>query len=96
MGLPHQAQPRQVLVVDDDEATRMALQDALEDQGYATMGATTGEEGLHLLRNSHTPLVVLVDYLMAGDGQQFLRNVAAEESLWQRHAYWRVSEQGKR
>jgi two-component system, NtrC family, response regulator AtoC len=96
MGLPRQAQPIRVLVVDDDEDTRLALQDALQDQGYPTVDAATGEEGLQLLHHSPTPLVVLVDYLMAGDGEQFLRNVAAMDTLWQRHAFILISASSNR
>jgi DNA-binding NarL/FixJ family response regulator len=50
----------QVLVVDDDELFVRSTRALLEEAGYRTLGATTGEEGLRLARE-HAPSVVLLD-----------------------------------
>jgi DNA-binding NarL/FixJ family response regulator len=50
----------QVLVVDDDELFVRSTRALLEEAGYRTLGATTGEEGLRLARE-HGPSVVLLD-----------------------------------
>lgn len=50
----------QVLVVDDDELFVQSTRALLEDAGFPTFGAGTGEEALRLARE-HAPPVVLLD-----------------------------------
>jgi len=54
-----------VLVVDDDEATRDIVARHLRRAGYSTIEARDGEEAL-LLARTERPAVVLVDLLMPG------------------------------
>src|SRR5262249_55915041 len=62
-----------VLVVEDDAATRGALVALLGQQGYATAGARNGAEALAYLRAHAPPRVILLDLMMpVMDGQQFL------------------------
>jgi two-component system, OmpR family, response regulator len=51
--------PRSVLVVDDDGATRSALQALLHDEGYVVMTAASGGEALAILRSIRPDLVLL-------------------------------------
>jgi CheY-like chemotaxis protein len=51
--------PKRVLVVDDDESIREVLAHRLERQGYETICAETGRQGLALARTDHPDLVVL-------------------------------------
>lgn len=41
--------PASALVIDDDDAVRMAMADALEASGIAVLSAGDGEEALRLL-----------------------------------------------
>jgi PAS domain S-box-containing protein len=63
---------RHVLVVDDDESTRLWLQAALEMADADVVLASSGPEALALLEDRHTDLL-LVDLAMPGmDGYAFL------------------------
>ena len=54
-----------VLVVDDDDGIREALQDLLDDAGFATVGARHGLEALQVLAaSSTTPTFILLDLMM--------------------------------
>ena len=43
--------PRRILVVDDEQDIRQSLSGVLEDEGYKTQSAESGEACLELLRN---------------------------------------------
>jgi len=65
----------QVLIVDDEESILSSLEGILEDEGYTTLMATSGEIALDLVR-SEMPDVVLVDVWMPGiDGIKTLQAV---------------------
>lgn len=54
---------RKVLVVDDDPDVRMFSVTVLEENGYAPLEATNGEEGMILVRQERPELIIL-DVLM--------------------------------
>lgn len=58
-------QPRQILLVDDDESLRLVLLMQLEELGYAVLPAGSGEQALDLLEH-HAPSLVLTDIRMPG------------------------------
>ncbi|MEW5723421.1 MAG: response regulator [Thermodesulfobacteriota bacterium] len=64
--------PIRVLVVDDDEFVRLNLAAYLEDEGFAAVASTSGEEALHLL--AREPMdVAVVDMRLPGlDGNAFI------------------------
>ena len=65
--------PRQVLVVDDDEAIREAVAIALSSAGYEVLSAPDGAAALEVLATSR-PAVILLDMLMPiMDGWEFAR-----------------------
>jgi two-component system nitrogen regulation response regulator NtrX len=77
-----------VLIVDDDEAIRETLREALEDEGYEIAEASNGIEGLAKLRASQEGMVVLLDHLMPKlDGLAVLRAVQGDPPLATRHVY---------
>ena len=77
-----------VLVVDDDQDIRDALRFILEDAGHEVLEASDGEATLQILRKSQSRLVVLLDLLMPHmNGIDTLRQVVADASLKERHAY---------
>jgi DNA-binding response OmpR family regulator len=79
---------RTVLVIDDEEPIRDTVRAILEEAGYVVFEAPDGRAGLHLLRESGGPLVVLLDLMMPGiSGIGLLRAVAADPVLAGRDAY---------
>ncbi len=67
-----------VLVVDDDDATRELITRGLVKEGFRTVAASTGEEGIRLAREQR-PDVISLDVLMPGmDGWTVLRSLKAD------------------
>ncbi|SRR6266508_6338895 len=58
--------PHVVLVVDDDHDLRESLRAILEDEGFATLGASNGREAMELLQceGQPRPCVILLDLMM--------------------------------
>ena len=54
-----------ILVIDDDEDVRAVLVDTLTSEGFRTLQASGGEEGLRLLEKE-TPAAAIIDFLMPG------------------------------
>lgn len=70
---------RTVMVVDDDDAIREALQDVLTDEGYDVIGASDGQEALECLNREKRPSAILVDLWMpVMDGWKFLDALLAD------------------
>jgi CheY-like chemotaxis protein len=53
-----------VLIVDDDEVTRQALRDWLEDEGYGVWEAADGIDALYILDHEPSAVVVVTDHAM--------------------------------
>jgi CheY-like chemotaxis protein len=54
-----------VLVIDDDADIRTAIQDLLDGEGFATLGAADGQAALNLLADlPDRPAVILLDLMM--------------------------------
>jgi CheY-like chemotaxis protein len=86
-----------VLVVDDDAETRLAIRTALEDEGHAVLEAGRGDKALHVLQEHPSPLVVLLDHIMPEmTAAELLTLVAADHSLLQRHAYIEMTAASRR
>ncbi|MEN4042263.1 MAG: response regulator transcription factor [Anaerolineaceae bacterium] len=68
-----------VLVVDDEEAIRIALADALESHGYVVVQAASADEAVRLRKN-HTIDVALIDLRMPGelDGMELMEVLRAQ------------------
>ena len=66
---------KHVLIVDDEESIRSSLDGILQDEGYRTSVAASGESALSLLREE-LPDLMLLDIWMPGlDGLETLRRV---------------------
>ena len=63
-----------ILLIDDDEALRVALHLALERAGYSVVVARDGREGLQLFRRL-LPDLVITDIVM--EGQEGLETIQA-------------------
>jgi AraC-like DNA-binding protein/CheY-like chemotaxis protein len=69
------AQPRSVLIVDDDETTRWTLETHLTRNGYSVALAATGNEGL-ARAEAIRPDVILLEFRLGDmDGVDFLRDL---------------------
>ncbi len=67
----------QILIVDDEEGIRESLAQIIEDDGYETLTASSGEEAIRLVRET-APDLVLLDIWMSGiDGIQTLQELRA-------------------
>jgi len=64
---------RSILLVEDDEIVRRAIQMVLEWEGYRVQCAGNGQEALDLLRSGVSqPCLILLDVMMPVlDGEQF-------------------------
>ncbi len=56
--------PSRVFVIDDDEATRLAISEALEARGMTVLMAGDGRDALDQLRGGARPSVILLDLMM--------------------------------
>ncbi len=82
------AQPRRVLVVDDDNSIRELLRMVLEEDGYVVEEAADGAAALARLRANPAPAVVLLDLTMPGmNGFEMAHVVAEDATLTTHHAY---------
>jgi CheY-like chemotaxis protein len=65
---------RNILLVEDDEIVRRAIQMVLEWEGYQVGCAVNGQEALDQLRAGYRPSLILLDVMMPVlDGEQFRR-----------------------
>lgn len=64
-----------ILIVEDDDASRLLLRDALQAIGYRTLETATGEEAVTLAR-ANRPALILMDIQLPGiSGTQALRQI---------------------
>src|SRR3989344_7518281 len=72
---------KNVLIVEDDEAYRMLLSDALSDAGFGVIAARNGHEALE--RVDEKPDMILLDYMMPDmNGAEVLKKIRGEDSIW--------------
>lgn len=55
-----------ILIIDDEPAIALALQEILNDEGYSTDVASTGLSGLEHLENGVKPDLILLDLFLPG------------------------------
>ncbi len=74
--------PAHVLVVDDNDALRENLAEALELEGYAVAVARDGQVALQRLETEPPPRVVLLDFKMPGmSGAELLARIRQDPRL---------------
>jgi CheY-like chemotaxis protein len=70
------------MIVEDDRDIRLALTQVLSDEGYRSIAARDGVEGLALLREGPQPKVILLDLMMPNmDGWQFRRALRSDPEV---------------
>ena len=71
--------PRTILLADDHEDNRLALLTVLEREGYATLGASNGEQAVQVARQ-HLPDLILMDLAMpVMDGRMAMQALKADQ-----------------
>lgn len=65
-----EASKKIILVVEDDEIINLAYKEALENAGYTTVFATTGDQGCNLVK-TQSPSLVLLDIMLQGQKNGF-------------------------
>ena len=74
--------PARVLVVDDNEALRDNLAEALQLEGYAVAVASDAESALEQLTREPPPRVILLDFKLPGmSGGDLLARIRADARL---------------
>jgi two-component system cell cycle response regulator DivK len=69
---------RTILIVEDNDKNLKLARDVLQAKGYATVEATTGEDGVRLAQE-HLPDLVLMDIHLPGiNGIEALRRLRAD------------------
>jgi two-component system, OmpR family, alkaline phosphatase synthesis response regulator PhoP len=70
---------KKILIIEDEEAMQRVISEAFENQGFITLTANNGEEGLSLSLKEH-PDLVLLDILMPKmDGMVMLQKLRLDE-----------------
>ncbi len=71
-----------ILVVDDNDALRENLTEALELEGYAVQAVADGHAALGALRAEPLPGVVIIDMMMPGlSGAELVARIRADQRL---------------
>ena len=69
-----------ILVIEDDQPIRDAIQHALELEGYNVLAAADGQEGLEILRTAARPCLILLDLMMPiMNGWEFLEELRKDK-----------------
>ncbi len=64
-----------ILIIDDEANIRFSLAGILEDEGFDTVGAASGEEGLEMVRKEPPDLVFLDIWMPGIDGMDTLKRL---------------------
>lgn len=73
--------PKTVLIVEDNEANMMLYDDLLRSQGYKTLQAKDGMEGLRMARD-HFPDLILMDFILPEfSGLEVARKIKDDDVL---------------
>ncbi|MEK6580249.1 MAG: response regulator, partial [Bdellovibrionota bacterium] len=69
---------RLVLIIDDESSIRQALSGALKDEGYRVATASSGKEGLDLIRAERPDVILLDIWMPEMDGLETIRQIKTE------------------
>lgn len=72
---------KRVLVIDDEADTVVYMETLLQDNGYDTLSANDGEEGLQKARKEKPDLVVLDVSMPQKSGMRFFKEFKSEPEL---------------
>ncbi len=72
---------KKILIVDDDSDVILFLSTVLQDQGYQTIDAQNGQEGLEMIRGERPDLVLLDLMMPEKSGISLLSDMKRDEDL---------------
>ena len=72
----------QILLAEDDRASRLVLEAILKKAGYEVMATSNGREAWEVMQGESPPLLAIVDWMMPEmNGVEFSRKVRASATL---------------
>jgi DNA-binding response OmpR family regulator len=77
-------EPKKILIVEDEASLRKALRDKLTREGFVTLEAKNGEEGLAVALRDHPDLILLDIIMPVVDGLTMLKSL--REDTWGKNA----------
>ena len=72
---------KKILIIEDDPAVADYLITLFEDNGYATISATSAQEGFSIAQKEHPDLITLDLELPDEWGPRFYRKLSADKTL---------------
>lgn len=69
---------KSILIIDDEASIRESLKGILQDEGFRTLFAQGGEEGLGIIKEENPDLVLLDIWMPGIDGMETLRRIRDE------------------
>ena len=72
---------KKILVIEDEEDVQSYIMTLLEDNGYETIGAADGQEGLALARNEAPDLITLDVSMPEKSGVKMLRELQEDPAI---------------
>ena len=72
---------KKVLIIDDEADTVTYLETLLRDNGYNTISANNGKEGMEKVKSEHPDLVLLDMSMPEQSGMGFYREIIGDENL---------------
>jgi CheY-like chemotaxis protein len=72
---------KKILVIDDEADTVIYMETLLQDNGYATVSASNGQEGFEKAKTEHPDLVILDVSMPEKSGMRFFKEVKSDPNL---------------
>jgi CheY-like chemotaxis protein len=72
---------KKILVIDDEVDTVIYMETLLQDNGYETVSANNGQEGLEKVKSEHPDLVVLDVSMPEKSGMRFFKEIKSDPKL---------------
>jgi CheY-like chemotaxis protein len=76
---------KKILLIEDEEVMQKVISEALVNQGFKTLVANNGEEGLSLSLKEHPDLIILDIFMPRMDGLVMLQKLRLDE--WGKQAH---------
>jgi CheY-like chemotaxis protein len=73
--------PKTIMVVDDEEDTQLLVKGLLEEEGFAVVTLSSGEDALAALRKKPVDLVLLDFYMPNMDGKRVCQEIRKDAAL---------------